>query len=87
MFVHPEQVAAILKCHPQVLRARLVVSGAIAAERLCLYAETADGSATLATGLIQTIRDLTKLRGEVEFVAPGSLPNDGRVIEDARNYA
>ncbi len=87
MFVHPEQVAAILKRHPQVLRARLVVSGTIAAERLCLHAETADRSTTLETGLIQSIRDLTKLRGEVELVAPGSLANDGRVIEDARSYA
>ena len=87
MFVHPEQVAAVLKRHPQLLRARLVVSGTIAAERMCLHAETADGSTALAQQIEGSLRDLTKLRGEVEFVAPGSLPNDGRVIEDARSYA
>jgi len=86
MFVHPAQVAEIVRRHPQVLRARLVVEGEMANDRMTLKAETAAASADLAAGLAQSIRDVTKLRGEVQLLPPGSLPNDGKVIEDARSY-
>ncbi|MFN4003559.1 MAG: phenylacetate--CoA ligase family protein [Hylemonella sp.] len=86
MFVHPAQVAEIVRRHPQVLRARLVVEGEMANDRMTLKAETAAASADLVAGLAQSIRDVTKLRGEVQLLPPGSLPNDGKVIEDARSY-
>ncbi len=86
MFVHPAQVAEIVRRYPQVLRARLVVEGEMANDRMTLKAETAAASADLAAGLAQSIRDVTKLRGEVQLLPPGSLPNDGKVIEDARSY-
>lgn len=86
MFVHPGQVAAIVARFPQVLRARLVVSGEMANDQMVLHAETAEFAGGLAEQLADTIRDITKLRGDVELVAPGSLPNDGKVIEDARSY-
>ena len=86
MFVHPGQVAAIAKRFPQVQRARLVVSGEMANDQMVLRAETAEFAGGLAERLQDTIREVTKLRGEVELVAPGSLPNDGKVIEDARSY-
>ena len=86
MFVHPGQVAAIAARFPQVLRARLVVSGEMANDHMVLQAETAEFASGLAERLQDTIREVTKLRGEVELVAPGSLPNDGKVIEDARSY-
>ncbi|MBY0454879.1 MAG: AMP-binding protein [Burkholderiaceae bacterium] len=86
MFVHPAQVAAIAARFPQVLRARLVVSGEMANDQMVLRAETAEFAGGLAEQLADTIRDITKLRGDVELVAPGSLPNDGKVIEDARSY-
>lgn len=86
MFVHPGQVAAIAARFPQVLRARLVVTGEMANDQMVLRAETAEFASGLAERLQDTIREVTKLRGEVELVAPGSLPNDGKVIEDARSY-
>ncbi|RZU02029.1 phenylacetate--CoA ligase family protein [Rivibacter subsaxonicus] len=87
MFVHPGQVAQILRRHPELLRARLVLSGTIAAERMSLRVEAAAGAdEALASRVVESIREITKLRGEVELVAAGSLPNDGKVIEDARSY-
>ncbi len=86
MFVHPGQVAAIASRFPQVLRARLVVRGEMANDQMVLQVETTETSGGLATQLAEVTREITKLRGEVELVAPGSLPNDGKVIEDARSY-
>ena len=86
MFVHPGQVASIAARFPQVQRARLVVTGEMANDHMVLQVETTETSAGLAERLQDTIREVTKLRGEVELVAPGSLPNDGKVIEDARSY-
>ncbi len=91
MFVHPSQVAEIARRHPEVARARLVVAGAMASDHMTLRAEVAGAPEHtpqgLAVAIATSIRDVTKLRGEVELVAPGSLPNDGKVIEDARSYA
>ena len=86
MFVTPKQVSEVLRRHPEVLRARLVVAGEAGEDRMTLKCEATDRPAGLAEALIASIRDVTKLRGEVELVAPGSLPNDGKVIEDARRY-
>ncbi len=87
MFVHPSQVAEVLKRHASVVKARLVVEGEMANDRMTLHVETADGSAALADSLASAIRDVTKLRADVLLAAPGSLPNDGKVIEDKRSYA
>ena len=84
MFVHPSQVGEIVRRHPEIARARLVVAGAMADDRMTLVAESAAVAEGLRERVVQTIRDVTKLRGEVEFVAPGSLPSDGKVIEDRR---
>jgi phenylacetate-CoA ligase len=86
MFVHPGQVAAIAKRFPQVLRARLVVSGEMANDQMVLQVETTETAEGLAQQLADAMREVTKLRGEVQMVAPGTLPNDGKVIEDARSY-
>ena len=86
MFVHPGQVAEIARRFPQVLRARLVVSGEMAHDQMRLLVETTEIAEGLALRLADAIREVTKLRGEVELVNPGSLPNDGKVIEDARSY-
>ena len=85
MFVHPGQVAEIVKRFPEVGRARLVVSGEMANDRMKLLVECASAEG-LGERVAEAVRDVTKLRGEVEVVAPGSLPNDGKVIEDARSY-
>ena len=86
MFVHPAQIAEIAKRFPEVIKARLVVSGEMANDRMTLKVETASAPEGLAERISEAIRDVTKLRGAVELVAPGSLANDGKVIEDARSY-
>jgi phenylacetate-CoA ligase len=85
MFVHPEQVAAVVKRHPAIAKARLVVTNPDAIDAMCLHCEAAD-TPGLAQAIAESLRDATKLRGEVKLVAPGSLPNDGKVIEDARKF-
>ena len=86
MFVHPGQVAEIARRFPEVQRARLVVEGEMADDRMTLKVECPAAPEGLAGRIAEAIRDVTKLRGTVELVAPGSLPNDGKVIEDARSY-
>jgi phenylacetate-CoA ligase len=79
-------VAEVLKRHREVLRARLVVEGEDGNDRMTLLCEASQRPDALATALIASMRDVTKLRAEVELVAPGALPNDGKVIEDKRKY-
>ena len=86
MFVHPGQVDQVVKRFDQVIKARLVVSGEMAQDEMHLHIETHDTSPDLIGAVAQAVRDITKLRAEVLAVTPGSLPNDGKVIEDARSY-
>jgi phenylacetate-CoA ligase len=86
MFVHPGQVDQVVKRFPEVLKARLVVSGEMADDQMHLHVETTQASDNLQAAVAQAVRDVTKLRAEVVFVAPGSLANDGLVIADARSY-
>jgi phenylacetate-CoA ligase len=85
MFVHPAQVATVLRRFPELARARLVVEGEMADDRMTLKVESGPDP-DLALRLADAVRDVTRLRCAVECVVPGSLPNDGRVIEDARSY-
>jgi phenylacetate-CoA ligase len=86
MFVHPGQVAEIARRHPELGRVRLVVSGEMANDLMTLRAEVSGAPEGLAERVALSLREVTKLRGEVALLAPGSLPNDGKVIEDARRY-
>jgi phenylacetate-CoA ligase len=86
MFVHPGQVAEIVRRFPEVAKARLVVSGEMANDEMMLKVETRGAPDQLASRIGEAIREVTKLRGDVVFVEPGTLPNDGKVIEDARSY-
>jgi phenylacetate-CoA ligase len=85
MFVHPGQVAEVTKRFPAIKRARLVVSGEMANDQLTLKVETLE-VAGLAEKISEAVRDVTKLRADIALVEVGSLPNDGKVIEDARSY-
>ncbi|MEO0764078.1 MAG: phenylacetate--CoA ligase family protein, partial [Pseudomonadota bacterium] len=85
MFVRPEQVAAILARHPGAARARVTVGRAGEADTLAMAVEAAPADG-LAEALAETARDILKLRAEVTLAAPGSLPNDGKVIDDTRAY-
>jgi len=86
MFVHPSQVAEIARRFPEVLRARLVVSGEMGDDQMTFKLECAGAPAGLDARIADAVREVTKLRGTIELVAPGTLPNDGKVIEDARSY-
>ena len=86
LFVQPAQVAEVLKRHPEIGRARLVVDQADGQDRMTLHCEVESAPAGLADAVVATIRDVTKLRGEVTLRKPGELPNDGKVVEDARKY-
>ncbi len=90
MFVHPGQVAQVVKRHPEVVRARLVVTRAGEADVMTLRCELAEGAdvgdAALGEAIAETLQAVCKLKGEVALEAPGALPNDGKVIEDARDY-
>ena len=86
MFVHPGQVDQVVKRFSEVLKARLVVSGEMANDQMHLHVETTQASDHLQAAVAQAVRDITKLRAEVVFASPGSLANDGKVIEDARSY-
>jgi phenylacetate-CoA ligase len=88
MFVHPSQIADIAKRHPVIKKARLVVSGEMANDEMTLHCEVdhPDTALSEVEAIIASIRDVTKLRGNVKLQAIGSLPNDGKVIEDARSY-
>jgi phenylacetate-CoA ligase len=86
MFVTPGQVAEVQRRHPEVRRARLVVEGEVGSDRMTLKCEVGSSPPNLADAIVGSIREVMKLRGEVELLAPGSLPNDGKVIEDKRKY-
>ena len=86
LFVHPAQVAAVVARHPEVGRARLVVDTAEGGDRMTLHVEIAANRSSSADAIVASIRDVTKLRGEVAFHTPGALANDGKVIDDVRKF-
>jgi len=86
MFVTPKQVNEVVRRHPEIVKARLVVEGETGNDRMTLKCEVRERADGLPEAIVASIRDVTKLRGEVELVVSASLPNDGKVIEDARKY-
>jgi phenylacetate-CoA ligase len=87
MFVHPSQVAEVIRRHPEVRKARLSVDhDEQRNDRMTLACETEGADDASGEAIAASIREVTKLRGEVKLVPPGALPNDGKVIEDLRKY-
>ena len=91
MFVHPSQVSAVVKRHPEIAKARLAVTRDGEADHMTLHCEVAGGDAAgapleLAETIAHSLHDVCKLKGGVVFAEPGSLPNDGKVIDDQRSY-
>ena len=84
MFVQPRQVGDVLRRHDLIAKARLVVTQSSGQDEMCLKCEVAGRPAGLKGKLAETVRSLTGLRATIDLVAPGSLPNDGRVIDDQR---
>ncbi len=87
MFVDPKQVAEVVRRHPEIARARLVVSRDGERDAMTLHIEPGDGLDPNATAIGAALREITKLGGEVLVAPRGSLPNDGKVIADEREYA
>jgi phenylacetate-CoA ligase len=83
MFVRPEQVAEIARRHPDLGRMRLLVSRVGETDAMVLRVEAPAG-AGLAEAVGRSLQEITRVRGDVEIVPPGSLPNDGKVIADER---
>ncbi len=86
MFVRPEQIAEILRRHPEALKARLTVDRAGEQDVMRLAVETTAPAPDLAQAINETMQSVLKLRGEVEVDVRGSLPNDGKVIDDIRKF-
>ena len=86
MFIHPEQVDKVVKRHPEIRKARLIIEWIDEADQIKLSCETTNADDTLADAIADSIRQICKLRGEVELLEPDSLPNDGKVIDDIRQY-
>lgn len=86
MFIHPEQVDKVVKRHSEISRARLVINWIDQADQITLQCESEVSDASLVDAIAASIRSICKLRGEVEIVAPDTLPNDGKVIDDTRQY-
>jgi phenylacetate-CoA ligase len=84
MFVRPEQIAEIGKRHPALGRLRLVVTRQGETDAMTLRAESTAAGEALRDEVAASLRAVTKLGGNIELVAPGSLPNDGKVIADER---
>jgi phenylacetate-CoA ligase len=84
MFVHPKQVAEVAARHPELKRLRLVVDRKAEQDTMTLLAECASTGAALESAVAATLQAITKLKGAVQLVAPGTLPNDGKLIADER---
>jgi phenylacetate-CoA ligase len=86
LFVHPSQVADIVRRHPEIARARLVVDNPDGNDRMILHVEIGNDEPANNDAIIAAIREVTKLRGDVMIRKKGELPNDGKVIDDTRNF-
>jgi phenylacetate-CoA ligase len=85
MFVYPSQVAEIAKRHGEIVRCRLVVDRRDDKDAMILKCEIeGSGGEALAARIVESIQAVTKMRGEVDFLRPATLANDGKVIEDLR---
>jgi len=84
MFVHPKQIAELASRHPELKRLRLVVGREAEQDSMTLLAESVASDAALESAIAANLQSITKLKGIVKLVAPGSLPNDGKIISDER---
>jgi phenylacetate-CoA ligase len=86
MFIHPEQVDRVIKRHPQIRKARLLVDWVNESDQITLQYEAENPSPELDQAIAESIRDICKVRGETRCMSPNTLPNDGKVIDDIRKY-
>ncbi len=86
MFVRPEQIADVVKRHPEIARARLIIDTVDGRDAMTLHCECETGDTAFADTVRETLQAVCKMKGDIELTSPGSLANDGIVIEDKRSY-
>ncbi len=86
MFIHPEQIAKVLGRHPEIVKARLIIEWLDEADQIKLLCETHSTDESLSNAIIDSMRQICKIRCDIEIVSTESLPNDGKVIDDIRQY-
>ena len=86
MFIHPEQIGQVVRRHPEIIKARLVIDWIDQRDRMTLRCEVSGRPKGLEGAIAESIRECCRVRGEAELVEPGAIPNDGIVIEDIREY-
>ena len=86
MFVHPEQLDRVVKTHPEIAKARIVVTRAGESDAMTVLCETESHDEALAAAVANSVQSFCKVRGEVVLLAPGELSNDGKVIDDQRDF-
>ncbi|TQV79655.1 phenylacetate--CoA ligase family protein [Denitrobaculum tricleocarpae] len=86
MFVHPEQLDRVVKAHPELLRARIVVTREDESDVMSVLCESETRDENLAGAIADSVQSFCKLRGKIVLQAPGELPNDGKVIDDQRDF-
>ncbi|MDX1736967.1 MAG: AMP-binding protein [Alphaproteobacteria bacterium] len=86
MFVDPSQVARVAKAHSEIEKIRLEVDLVDNADLMTIHVETDQASDDLKAAILETVKSEIKLRGDIKFAAVGSLPNDGKVIDDIRKF-
>ncbi len=86
MFVRPTQMEQILKAHPEIQRTRLIITSEDHRDQFTLHCEVETPDAALSEKISATMKQIINLAGPVELTALGTLPSDGKVIEDARTY-
>ena len=86
MFVHPHQIAEIVRRHPEISHARLLVGRERGADVMTLKVEAAQAGGEFVRAIEASLQAVTQLKGHVEIASAGSLPRDGKAIEDARDY-
>jgi phenylacetate-CoA ligase len=85
MFVHPAQINKVADRHPEIIKARLVVTNTDGKDNMTLNCEVEGNPEGLREAIADSLQTISKLKGDVELVAPGSLANDGKVIDDTRS--
>ncbi|MAR18172.1 AMP-binding protein [bacterium] len=83
MFVRPEQVAELVNRHPEVSKARVVVSRVNESDSMVVRLEVSGSS---NQEYHESVQNIFRIKGEVEVVPTDKLPKDGLVIEDLRSY-
>ena len=85
MFVYPGQVVEVAKRHPELGRVRLRVTRVAEQDVMTLAAECAVAASGLEGAVAASLQAVTKLKGRVQLIAPGTLPNDGKIIAEERS--